>query len=114
MSRVVATFGGREESQGGRDQRVDVIEAARPRRSQEGFQFSEREFDRIEVGTVGWEKSELRAEAVKKALAADGVDSHRIEARGFGAGNLRIPTAANVTEPRNRRIEIDFAPRVKG
>jgi outer membrane protein OmpA-like peptidoglycan-associated protein len=59
------------------------------------------------------QKSESRADAVKKALAADGVDSHRIEAKGFGAENLRIPTAANVAEPRNRRIEIDFAPRMK-
>ena len=55
------TFGGREEPQRGRDERVDVIEAARPRRSQEGFQFGEREFDRIEVGTVGREEPELRA-----------------------------------------------------
>jgi outer membrane protein OmpA-like peptidoglycan-associated protein len=60
------------------------------------------------------QKSELRADAVKKALAADGVDLHRIEAKGFGAENPRIPTAANVAEPRNRRIEIDFAPRMKG
>lgn len=59
-------------------------------------------------------KSELRAEAVKKALAADGVDSRRIEAKGFGAENARVATAVNVAEPRNRRIEIQISPLMKG
>ena len=53
MSHVVATFGRREEAERRRDQGADLIEAARSRRPEERFQFGEREFDRVEVGTVG-------------------------------------------------------------
>ena len=61
MSDVVPTFGRREECERGGDEGGDLIEAARPRRAQERFQFGEREFDRIEVGTVGRQESEVRA-----------------------------------------------------
>lgn len=57
--------------------------------------------------------SQQRAEAVDKALVDEGVDSHRIAAKGFGGDYLKVPTGPNVNEPRNRRIEIDIAPRVK-
>jgi outer membrane protein OmpA-like peptidoglycan-associated protein len=57
--------------------------------------------------------SQQRAEAVDKALVAEGVDSHRVAAKGFGSDYLKVPTGANVSEPRNRRIEIDITPRVK-
>ena len=43
------------------DQRTDVVKRARAGRAEERFQFGEREFDRIEVGAVGWEKPELGA-----------------------------------------------------
>lgn len=54
--------------------------------------------------------SEARAQAVAHALAEDGVDGKRILARGFGEKGLKIPTGANVSEPRNRRIEIRITP----
>ena len=38
-----------------------ISEGARPGRSQDGFQFGEREFDRVEVRTVRREKAELGA-----------------------------------------------------
>jgi outer membrane protein OmpA-like peptidoglycan-associated protein len=56
--------------------------------------------------------SQARATAIAKALADDGVDPHRILARGFGEKGLRIPTGDNVNEPRNRRIEIRITPRM--
>ncbi|MGD0142413.1 MAG: OmpA family protein [Rhizomicrobium sp.] len=56
--------------------------------------------------------SQARANAIAKALADDGVDAHRILARGFGEKGLKIPTGDNVNEPRNRRIEIRISPRM--
>ncbi len=61
MSDIVPTLGRREERERGRGERGDVIEGARSRSPQEGFQFRERHLNRIEVGTVGRQKSDLRA-----------------------------------------------------
>ena len=58
---VVPTFGRRVECESRGDEGGDLIEGTRPRRSQEGFQCGEREFDRVEVRTVRWEKAELGA-----------------------------------------------------
>jgi hypothetical protein len=63
VSHVVPTFSGREPIERGGHKGVDVIERPRPRCSEEGFQFGERELDRIEVGTVGRQKAELRTDA---------------------------------------------------
>ena len=60
MADEVATLRGREAREGRGDQGADVIERPRTRRAQEGFQFGEREFDRIEIRTVGWQKSQVR------------------------------------------------------
>ncbi|MGY6550818.1 MAG: OmpA family protein [Erythrobacter sp.] len=56
--------------------------------------------------------SEQRAQAVADYLIARGVARSRIETRGFGQQEayLRIPTADNVNEPRNRRVEIKIMP----
>lgn len=53
------------------------------------------------------------ANAVGMALTDDGIDLRRISAKGYGTENLKVPTGPNVKEPRNRRIEIDIAPRMK-
>jgi outer membrane protein OmpA-like peptidoglycan-associated protein len=58
--------------------------------------------------------SQERAAAVAKALAADGVDAHRIVSQGLGATHLKIPTGPNISEPRNRRVEILITPEMKG
>jgi hypothetical protein len=50
-----------EESQGCGHQLADMVERAWPERAEERFQFGERQFDRIEVGTVGWKKSQPRS-----------------------------------------------------
>lgn len=56
--------------------------------------------------------SQERADAVARALIEAGVDSRRIAVHGLGATHLKIPTGANVAEPRNRRVEILIAPRM--
>ena len=43
-----------------------MIETAWPRRSEERLQFSEREFNRVEVGTVGRQKPDLRADGFNR------------------------------------------------
>ena len=57
--------------------------------------------------------SQERADTVAKAFTEDGVDSHRVAAKGFGNEILKIPTGPDVSEPRNRRLEIRITPRVK-
>ncbi|MEA1618696.1 OmpA family protein [Erythrobacter sp. T5W1-R] len=56
--------------------------------------------------------SEQRAQAVADYLIARGVARSRIETRGYGEDRayLRVPTADNVDEPRNRRVEIKIIP----
>jgi outer membrane protein OmpA-like peptidoglycan-associated protein len=50
--------------------------------------------------------SDRRAKAVASALAGDGVAGGRISAKGYGEDSPRVKTGDNVSEPRNRRIEI--------
>ncbi|HEY1613170.1 MAG TPA: OmpA family protein [Rhizomicrobium sp.] len=57
--------------------------------------------------------SQKRADGVAGALTRDGVDSHRVAAKGFGAEILKVPTGPGKNEPRNRRIEIRITPKVK-
>jgi outer membrane protein OmpA-like peptidoglycan-associated protein len=47
-----------------------------------------------------------RANAVRAALIEDGIAPNQIETRGVGKNELAVPTADNVNEPRNRRVEI--------
>ena len=61
VSDVVPTLGRRVEGERSGDEGGDLIEGAWSRGSQEGVQFGERELDRVEVGTIGREKSELGA-----------------------------------------------------
>ena len=58
-------------------------------------------------------RTQKYANAVGMALTDDGIDLRRISAKGYGTENLKIPTGPNVNEPRNRRIEIDIAPRMR-
>ena len=56
--------------------------------------------------------SQARAEAVADELVNDGINPARISPRGYGETHLRIPTGDNVSEPRNRRVEIRILPHV--
>ena len=57
--------------------------------------------------------SQKRAETVGKQLVENGVEQKRVSAKGFGDEILKIPTGPNVSEPRNRRIEMRITPLVK-
>ena len=54
--------------------------------------------------------SQQRAEAVAASLARNGVTSARLNTRGMGEKNLKVSTADNVAEARNRRVEILLEP----
>ena len=60
MPDVVRAFIGRKEPERRDQQLADVVERPRTRRAEERLQFGEREFDRIEVGTVGRQESQAR------------------------------------------------------
>ena len=49
-----------------------------------------------------------RAERVKGFLTGIGIPSERIQVAGRGERELLVPTADNVDEPRNRRVEISI------
>lgn len=47
-----------------------------------------------------------RATTVEKILKGKMPSLDRVTVRGFGSRDLLVPTAPNVTEPRNRRVEV--------
>lgn len=61
VSQGIAIFRRGEELERRCAQGGEVIEGARPRGAQKRFQFGEREFDRIEIGTLGRQKAEVGA-----------------------------------------------------
>jgi outer membrane protein OmpA-like peptidoglycan-associated protein len=48
-----------------------------------------------------------RAERMREIIIALGIPAERIQAAGRGKRELLVPTGDNVSEPRNRRVEID-------
>lgn len=50
--------------------------------------------------------STARAEAVRDALIAQGIRSDRINLRYHGKWDPIVPTGDNVSEPRNRVVEV--------
>jgi OmpA-OmpF porin, OOP family len=52
--------------------------------------------------------SHRRADAVHKALVADGLSADQIEEHWVGMREPPVPTAKGVREPRNRVVEINF------
>jgi outer membrane protein OmpA-like peptidoglycan-associated protein len=54
--------------------------------------------------------SQQRAGAVAASLARNGVTMNRLSTRGMGETNLKVATADNVAEARNRRVEIVLEP----
>jgi hypothetical protein len=64
VSCVGDAFVGREELERDRDEAADLLVAARASRAQEGFQFGERELDRIEVRTVRRKEPNVCADAL--------------------------------------------------
>ena len=68
MPHEVEAFLRREELQRDCDKLDDLVEGARSRGAEEGFQLRKRELDRIEVRTIGWEKAETGPDAFNGGL----------------------------------------------
>lgn len=68
MAHEVEAFLRREEAERDRDQLDDLVEAPRSRRAQKRFQLRKREFDRIEIRTVGRQEPEVRPDAFDRDL----------------------------------------------
>jgi OmpA family len=62
--------------------------------------------DTVGSATYNLELSQRRADAVASELIRDGVPATDIVTIGRGEEDLLVPTADNVPEPRNRRVEI--------
>lgn len=62
------------------------------------------------AGPAGYNQrlSQRRADAVREALIARGVDAQLIDASGRGENELMVPTPNNTREPANRRAQIIF------
>jgi outer membrane protein OmpA-like peptidoglycan-associated protein len=60
------------------------------------------------VGTLEYNDrlSRARAERLRDLLVGLGIPGERIQAAGRGERELLVPTEENVSEPRNRRVEI--------
>lgn len=56
------------------------------------------------------ELSQRRAQVVADKLMSNGVASARLNTKGMGETNLKVSTADNVAEARNRRVEIVLEP----
>jgi outer membrane protein OmpA-like peptidoglycan-associated protein len=61
------------------------------------------------VGTLEYNDklSLVRASAVRAALVAAGIPAERVQEAGRGERETLVPTADEVAEPRNRRVEIN-------
>lgn len=62
--------------------------------------------DRVGPAGANANLSRRRAEDIRAILEAQGVDPAIIEVSSHGEGNPLVPTADEVPEPRNRRVEI--------
>jgi outer membrane protein OmpA-like peptidoglycan-associated protein len=54
--------------------------------------------------------SQARAQTVADALMGEGVNGRRIVTHGYGETRLAVPTADQVSEPRNRRVVVRLNP----
>jgi outer membrane protein OmpA-like peptidoglycan-associated protein len=63
------------------------------------------------TGSIGYNQrlSERRAETVRQALVAAGVEAARIDVQALGETQLPVPTADGVEEPRNRVVKGTFS-----
>jgi outer membrane protein OmpA-like peptidoglycan-associated protein len=63
--------------------------------------------DTVGTGEYNDKLSMQRAERVKAFLTGIGIPPDRIQTAGRGERELLVPTADNIDEPRNRRVEIN-------
>ena len=62
--------------------------------------------DRVGAEDLNFRLSRKRAAAIKSLLASEGVESDLIHVDAHGENNPLIPTADEVAEPRNRRVDV--------
>ncbi len=62
--------------------------------------------DRAGDAKYNYQLSVRRAKQVQKALVKEGINPDIITTTSHGEGNPLIPTADNVVEPKNRRVEV--------
>ncbi len=62
--------------------------------------------DRVGAAAYNLQLSLERATAVRDLLTAEGVKPALLDIDSHGEGNPLVPTADNVAEPRNRRVEV--------
>lgn len=62
--------------------------------------------DRVGTAAANDALSLQRAEAIRRDLLQRGIVPQNVQASGRGERELLVPTADNVAEPRNRRVEI--------
>ncbi|HYD23907.1 MAG TPA: OmpA family protein [Croceibacterium sp.] len=66
--------------------------------------------DRAVEGDAGVRESQIRANNVRDYLVARGIPAGVITTEAFGSTRPLVDTAAGVSEPQNRRVEITFGP----
>ena len=64
--------------------------------------------DRVGNAEANDNLSKKRADAIRTLLIESGVQADRIESVGRGEGDPLVPTADDVDEPKNRRVEINL------
>ena len=63
--------------------------------------------DTVGTETFNDRLSLARAQRMRELMAGMGIASERIQAAGRGKRELLVPTEDNISEPRNRRVEIN-------
>lgn len=64
--------------------------------------------DRVGTAAENDPLSRQRAEVIRDQLVAEGIPAEKLEVAGRGERELLVPTADEVDEPRNRRVEINI------
>lgn len=82
----------------------DIVDVVRERESRDISVVGHS--DRKGSEALNWKISMARAEAVRDLLVGMGVPEDIVETTSHGEGNPVVPTEDNVSEPRNRRVEV--------
>ncbi len=82
----------------------DILTAISSRKSQDISVVGHT--DRVGAEDLNFRLSRKRAVAIKSLLASEGVESNLIHIDAHGENNPLVPTADEVAEPRNRRVDV--------
>ncbi len=96
--------GSTELTQASRDQLPEVQQTIAQRQSVDTSVVGHS--DTVGDAAYNFSLSRERAQAIAQMLIDRGTDPDILDITSHGEGNLLVPTADNVAEPRNRRVEI--------